>query len=53
MTKGVSHYFTAFMKFSIMGSIVLNLFVALLVGELAGVIPVAEAIIIYALYYFY
>jgi hypothetical protein len=40
------------MKFAIMGSITLNFIVALFASELDRSFPIAEAIIIYSLYYF-
>ena len=40
------------MKFAIMGSIVINFVVALCTSSLDSSFPIAEAIIIYSIYYF-
>ncbi|CAD8127750.1 unnamed protein product [Paramecium sonneborni] len=48
----ITHYYTMFMKFAIMGSIILNFIVGLCASQLDSSFPVAEAIIIYSIYYF-
>ncbi|CAK84259.1 unnamed protein product (macronuclear) [Paramecium tetraurelia] len=48
----ITHYYTMFMKFAIMGSITLNFVVGLCASSLDSSFPVAEAIIIYSIYYF-
>ncbi|CAD8113658.1 unnamed protein product [Paramecium primaurelia] len=48
----ITHYYTMFMKFAIMGSITLNFIVGLCASSLDSSFPIAEAIIIYSIYYF-
>ncbi|CAD8114416.1 unnamed protein product [Paramecium primaurelia] len=47
-----THYYTALMKFAIMGSLALNFIVGLSNKNLDRAFPISEIIIIYALYYF-
>ncbi|CAD8114376.1 unnamed protein product [Paramecium primaurelia] len=48
----VTHYYTIFMKFAIIGSIILNFIVGLCSSSLDSSFPITEAIIIYSIYYF-
>lgn len=50
--NNATRVFTVLMKFSIMGSLILNLIVALYSSELSAMFPIAETIIIYSIYYF-
>ncbi|CAD8169602.1 unnamed protein product [Paramecium octaurelia] len=50
--RNITHYYTMFMKLAIMGSITINFIVGLCASSLDSSFPVAEAIIIYSIYYF-